>query len=109
MTPPRLPGEMPARTDAVLRPVIAFQLAWMPPLPVTRGTSLRSGVSTGTSILAAGSRSKKVRPAVGELLSAKVLLAKRPAKAGSSIGDCCAALKAAKVFWVVAVIGVLLS
>jgi hypothetical protein len=48
---------MPARTDEVLMPVTARQLAWMPPLPETRGMSLRSGVSTGKISFAPGSRS----------------------------------------------------
>ena len=46
-TPPRLPPETPMRSPVVLMPVTARQLAWMPPLPETRGISLRSGVSSG--------------------------------------------------------------
>ena len=35
MTAPRLPPETPMRTPDVLMPVMARQLAWMPPLPET--------------------------------------------------------------------------
>ena len=42
------------RSRVVLTPVTARQLAWMPPLPETRGISLRSGVSSGIDEFRAG-------------------------------------------------------
>ena len=55
--PPRLPSLMPPDRFAVLMPVMACQLAWMPPLAPTIGTRLTNGVSTGTSDSAGRSRS----------------------------------------------------
>jgi hypothetical protein len=62
MTWPRFPSETPAEASDALMATIAFQLAPVPPLPLTRGVMLRSGVITGISESAGAWRSKVTSP-----------------------------------------------